>query len=56
VRNDYRTLLGSPQFLGFAIGGGSATTSMYAFIAAAPFIFIEQLHTSKAQLGIYLGC
>ncbi|MGU3629306.1 multidrug effflux MFS transporter [Comamonas sp. C24C] len=55
VRNDYRTLLGSPQFLGFAIGGGSATTSMYAFIAAAPFIFIEQLHTSKAQLGIYLG-
>ncbi|MEX8194382.1 multidrug effflux MFS transporter [Comamonas guangdongensis] len=55
VRDDYRTLLGSPQFLGFAIGGGGATTSVYAFIAAAPFIFIEQLHTSKAQVGIFLG-
>ena len=55
VRTDYRTLLGSPQFLGFAIGGGGATTSLYAFIAAAPFIFIEQLHTSKAEVGLILG-
>ena len=55
VRADYRTLLGSPQFLGFAIGGGGATTSLYAFIAAAPFIFIEQLHTSKAEVGLILG-
>jgi DHA1 family bicyclomycin/chloramphenicol resistance-like MFS transporter len=55
VRDDYRTLLGSPQFLGFAIGGGSATTSIYAFIAAAPFIFMDQLHASKSEVGIYLG-
>lgn len=55
VRDDYRTLLSSPQFLGFAIGGGSATTSIYAFIAAAPFIFIDQLHASKSEVGIYLG-
>ena len=55
VRDDYRTLLRSPQFLGFAIGGGSATTSIYAFIAAAPFIFIDQLHASKTEVGIYLG-
>ena len=55
VRKDYRTLLSSPRFLGFAIGGGSATTSMYAFIAAAPFIFIDQLHSSKPQVGLYLG-
>ena len=55
VRDDYRTLLSSPQFLGFAIGGGSATTSIYAFIAAAPFIFIDQLHASKTEVGIYLG-
>ena len=55
VRTDYRTLLGSPQFLGFAVGGGGATTSLYAFIAAAPFIFIEQLHTSKAEVGLILG-
>ena len=55
VRTDYRTLLGSPQFLGFAIGGGGATTSLYAFIAAAPFIFIDQLHTSKTEVGLILG-
>lgn len=55
VRNDYRTLLRSPPFLGFAIGGGAATTSMYAFIAAAPFIFIDQLHASKAEVGLFLG-
>ena len=55
VRDDYRTLLKSPQFLGFAIGGGNATTSLYAFIAAAPFIFIDQLHATKGEVGIYLG-
>ena len=55
IRGDYRTLLSSPQFLGFAIGGSSATSSVYAFIAAAPFIFIDQLHSSKAQVGLYLG-
>ena len=55
VRDDYRTLLGSPRFLGFAIGGGSATTSIYAFIAAAPFIFMDQLHASKTEVGLYLG-
>ncbi len=40
----YRQLLGSPSFLGFSIGGGCATTSMYAFVATAPFIFVQQLH------------
>lgn len=55
VQRDYRHLLGTPQFVILAIGGGCATTGMYAFIAAAPFIFMEQLHTSKAQVGLYLG-
>lgn len=55
VLGDYRRLLGTPQFLGFAIGGGCATTSIYAFLAAAPFIFIEQLHATKPQVGLYLG-
>ena len=55
VLGDYRRLLGTPQFVGFAIGGGCATTSIYAFLAAAPFIFIEQLHATKSQVGLYLG-
>ncbi|WP_027015937.1 multidrug effflux MFS transporter [Comamonas composti] len=55
VRDDYRRLLSSRTFVGFAIGGGCATTSVYAFLAAAPFIFIDQLHTSKHEVAIYLG-
>jgi MFS transporter, DHA1 family, multidrug resistance protein len=51
---DYRSLLRSPAFLGFAIGGGCATTSMYAFIAAAPFIFIEQLGRPPYEVGLSL--
>jgi DHA1 family bicyclomycin/chloramphenicol resistance-like MFS transporter len=37
------------------MGGGFATTSMYAFIAAAPFIFVTQLHRPLHEVGIYLG-
>lgn len=51
----YRNLLASPSFLGFAVGGGFATTSMFAFIASAPFIFANQLHRPAQEIGIYLG-
>jgi DHA1 family bicyclomycin/chloramphenicol resistance-like MFS transporter len=44
--SDYRALLGSRRFVGFAVGGGCATTSLYAFLSAAPFIFIDELHQS----------
>ncbi|SAI29504.1 MFS family transporter [Bordetella ansorpii] len=52
---DYLQLLGSRPFLGFAVGGGCATTSMYAFIASAPFIFVDQLHRPAQEVGIYLA-
>ncbi len=55
VARDYRALLGSPRFLGFAVGGGCATTAFYGFIAAAPFIFINQLHRPIHEVGLYLG-
>ena len=54
VRN-YGQLLRSPAFLGFAIGGGCATTSVYAFIAAAPFIFVHELHRPLGEVGPYLA-
>jgi DHA1 family bicyclomycin/chloramphenicol resistance-like MFS transporter len=41
--------------MGFALGGGCATTSIYAFIAAAPFILSSQLHRSLHEVGLYLG-
>jgi DHA1 family bicyclomycin/chloramphenicol resistance-like MFS transporter len=55
VARDYCALLGSRRFLGFAIGGGCATTSFYGFIAAAPFIFINELHRPIHEVGLSLG-
>jgi MFS transporter, DHA1 family, multidrug resistance protein len=52
---DYLGLLRSRQFLGYAIGGACATTSLYAFIACAPFIFVDSLHVPSASVGLYLA-
>ena len=51
LMRNYRQLLRSPTFLGYSIGGGCATTSMYAFIAAAPFILVHQLGRTQAEVG-----
>lgn len=55
LARDHATLLRSPAFLGFAIGGGCATTSMYAYIAAAPFIFTDGLGRPLHEVGVYLA-
>ena len=55
LASNYKRLLASPAFLGFSVGGGCATTSMYAFIASAPFIFVDQLHRPAHEAGIYLA-
>ncbi|GAB1578774.1 multidrug effflux MFS transporter [Bordetella petrii] len=51
----YRQLLASRVFLGYAVGGGCATTSMFAFVASAPFIFVDQLHRPADEVGLYLA-
>ena len=53
LARNYGRLLVSPAFLGFAVGGGCATTSMYAFIGASPFIFAHQLNRPTYEVGIY---
>ena len=55
VAADYKALLGSVRFVGLAIGGGAATTATYAFITAAPFIFVQQLHRPVPEVGFYLA-
>ncbi|MFI4996448.1 MAG: multidrug effflux MFS transporter [Hyphomicrobiales bacterium] len=55
LTRNYRRLLASQRFLGLAVGGGCATTSLYAFIAAAPFIFAEQLQRPASEVGVYLA-
>jgi DHA1 family bicyclomycin/chloramphenicol resistance-like MFS transporter len=55
VLKNYLNLLRTPAFLGYAIGGSCATTSFYAFVSAAPFIFGTQLNRPSHEIGIYLG-
>lgn len=55
VARNYLALLRSPAFLGYTIGGGCATTALYAYIGAAPFIFVEQLHRPTYEVGAYLA-
>ena len=55
LMRNYGQLLRSRAFLGYAIGGGCSTTSGYAFIASAPFIFIDQLHRPAREVGLYLA-
>ena len=55
MASDYRRLLQSPIFVGFTLGGGCSTTSVYGFIAAAPFILTMQLHRPLHEVGFYLA-
>lgn len=51
---EYAALLGNRQYLGFALGGGLATTSIYAVVAAAPFVLSTQLGRPTHEVGFYL--
>ncbi len=54
LRN-YRQLVVSRAFLGFAIAGSCGTTAMFGFLAAAPFIFVNQLQRPPIEVGLYLA-
>lgn len=49
----YGRLLRLPQFRALAIGGACMSTSMYAFFASSPFLFIEVLHRPATEIGAY---
>ncbi|WP_454685358.1 multidrug effflux MFS transporter [Ancylobacter moscoviensis] len=55
LARNYARLVVSPAFLGYSIGGGCATTSMYAFIASAPFILVNELHRDAHEVGFILA-
>lgn len=52
---DYAELLRSPRFVGYALGGGTLTTCIYAFLAAFPFILVNELHQPVHAIGLYAG-
>ncbi|MES2480958.1 MAG: Bcr/CflA family efflux MFS transporter [Pseudomonadota bacterium] len=54
VLHDAWALLKSPVFVGCVIGGGGSTSAYYAFITAAPFLFVTRLHEPVHTVGPFL--
>jgi DHA1 family bicyclomycin/chloramphenicol resistance-like MFS transporter len=52
--HSYLRLLAIPSFRVFTFAGACSTTSFYAFLSAAAFIFMDMLGTSQGALGFYL--
>ena len=55
VLYNYTLLFKSKTFWGFSFGGSLATTSLYAYIASAPFLFIRDLETSDSEMAFFLS-
>lgn len=55
VLHGYGRLVRTPVFLCYALGGSLATTPMYAFISAGPFIFGDELHRPPHEIAFYLA-
>ena len=56
VAGGYLRIFRDLRFVGLALGGGFAAAGMFAYIAASPFVFIEQLGLSPRQFAIVFGC
>ncbi|MEO5823445.1 MAG: multidrug effflux MFS transporter [Vicinamibacteraceae bacterium] len=56
VVRGYLRILADLRFVGLALGGGFAAAGMFAYIAASPFVFIEQFGLSPRQFAIIFGC
>ena len=54
IAKDYFKLAVSSEFVGFAVCGACSTTSMFAFLASAPYIF-EEIHRPPHESGYYLA-
>ena len=48
---NYRTLLTSRSFLGYAVAGSFSSGAVFSFISGSPFVLIDQLHLSPAAYG-----
>lgn len=55
VMDDYKKLITSTKFLGYALGGSLATTAFYGFLGVASYIVLHQLHGTIHDVGVYLA-
>lgn len=49
----YRRLLRSGKFRRYLLAGSCSGTSLYGFLAVAPFLYIEVLHRSAKDVGVF---
>jgi len=49
----YWRLLRLRTFRAYVVGGACTTTSIYAFLSASPFLFVDVLHRRPAEIGFY---
>ncbi|WP_375461931.1 multidrug effflux MFS transporter [uncultured Enterovirga sp.] len=49
----YRRLMRSAKFRRYTLAGSCAGTSLYAFLSVAPFLYIDVLHRSGQEVGLY---
>nr|WP_321985895.1 multidrug effflux MFS transporter [uncultured Lichenicoccus sp.] len=49
----YRVLWRSPAYRRYTVAGACAATSLYAFLAEAPFLLVDIMHRSPASVGFY---
>jgi len=50
----FAALLRIPAYRGYTIGGALASTSVYAYMAAAPFLFVLVLKRPAQEVGFYI--
>lgn len=51
IARDYRSLLRNPRFTGFMLGGACSSTTLYPYLATAPYIVHEQLGLPIRYVG-----
>ena len=49
----YRRLMRSGKFRRYLLAGSCSGTSVYGFLAVAPFLYIDVLHRSAPEVGLY---
>lgn len=49
----YGRLLANRDFRAYAVAGACMSTSIYAFLSASPFLFVDVLHRPTSEIGFY---
>lgn len=53
ARFGYRRVLRSAKFRRYLLAGSCSGTSLFAFLAVAPFLYIDVLHRSAQEVGLF---